>query len=126
MRSHHEEPRSDAMGLGERLRELDAASPPPPLEAREIARLRAHVLGQVGAARSVRRPFPPLRTALRPLLVAATLAILLLLAMPLRRTTPPAGGAGGAGSREAREIQFTAPGGTQIVWVLDPSFTLER
>jgi len=71
----------------------------------------------------------------RPLLVAATLALTIAGgAAAGRQLTPPADSRattraavkGAEALDERRQLQFSTPGGTRIIWVFDPQFTIKE
>lgn len=102
--------------------------------AEETARMRARVLGAASApdAAESRTRWTPAAVA-----AAALFAVLVLGAVTLRisRSSPTATGqpaleAGATGEipathreRAPRQIQFTTPGGTRVVWMLYPEAT---
>ena len=82
--------------------------------------------------RSLRTPeasgVPSVERVSRPLLaLAASLALTLLLGWQLTRTTGLSSRTSPGGSTEteaARQLQFTTPGGTRVIWTLDPNFEI--
>jgi hypothetical protein len=71
----------------------------------------------------------------RPLLVAATLALTIAggaaagrqLTLPADpRATTRAAAQGAEALDERRQLQFSTPGGTRIIWVFDPQFTMKE
>lgn len=98
------------------LRQADPARDGGEPDAEETARLRRRVLSQPVAPD--RAPVPPLRWAA----AAAALLLVLALAAGERRLGPRAPAPAAATALAAtRQIHFRTPGGTQIVWVLQPS-----
>lgn len=113
------------------LRAADPAAIDPAAEAAALARLA----GRVGAIASRRAP----TRRLRPLVLVPAAAALLAAILLLGRGTPreagesappaePVAGALAAGSddphSEPRQLQFETPGGTRVVWLLDPNLSL--
>lgn len=102
------------------LREGDPARAEPAPSAFAVAALRRRVLDEAG--RPAGRPWAPL------LACAGLLALTLLLGWNLTRdavspTRPGHGnpritGRAGPGVR----LQFSTPGGTRVIWTLDPAF----
>ncbi|MDH3628238.1 MAG: hypothetical protein OES25_11370 [Acidobacteriota bacterium] len=85
----------------------------------------------VEAARqqAARRESPALRLAAGGLVAATTVFLLLTwiaLRVPDTTTMPPHTGeiVTLPTDSQARQVQFTTPGGTRIVWVLDPNFEI--
>ena len=114
------------------LRRGDPAADGREPDAGELGVLRERLLESAAAAKPDRsRPLPWRHQVLRPAFaVAAALVLTLALALVLRLDRVqgperPAGEAAGstfdAGVAPApRQVQFTTPGGTRIVWVLYP------
>jgi cytochrome c-type biogenesis protein CcmH/NrfG len=69
----------------------------------------------------------------RPLAVAAIVVVLIGLSGITRNRSPKQAGdeprvadpVQGDASNEKRQIQFATPGGTRIIWILDPAFSLQ-
>lgn len=115
--------------MTELRRLLDAADPvrdEPELPEDAAARMRAAMLAAAPGER-------PSRVFPRVLALAA--AIILMVAagilagrrmstpepVPAAAAVPPESG----DPAERRQLQFATPGGTRIIWTLDPQFTLE-
>ena len=121
----------DTEWLRERLRDWDPAKDGQVLDGLERARMRRQV---IAAAAEPARPGFPART------LAAAAVVVLAVAlgwgihddavMPPPVKAPagsaahhaPAGGPTEETDRKARQIQFSTPGGTRVVWTLDPDF----
>ena len=119
--------------LRERLRAGDPLAGATQPEAELLARLARRV-----AALEPQLAAPAWRSLVVPLAVSATAAVA---AVALLSTTsrpapsadatrhapapePAATGGAAADGAEARQVQFETPGGTRIVWVLDPNLAL--
>lgn len=93
----------------------------PPEAAQEIRR------AVVGAVQSTRPPFVSSQA------LAVAVAVVVMLAagvlagrqLPERRNGATAAPMPGGGL-EPRQFQFATPGGTRIIWVFDPEFTLKE
>jgi hypothetical protein len=98
-----------------------------PLNASDVARMRHTVLAAGQGA--------PRMPWFWPRVVAATaLVVLMVLAGTMaNRTTTPRSGAPADATKvrvpedpaERRQLQFETPGGTRIIWTIDPAFKLE-
>jgi hypothetical protein len=107
------------------LAEADPLRAEPALSEDEASRMRRAVVA-AAAERQTPALFWP-----RVFAVAA-LAVLMVMAGSLgeRRTVPiePSEAAAGADAPtvdERRQLQFSTPGGTRIIWTLDPQFKIE-
>lgn len=106
------------------LRDADAGAHAQ-LPADDAQAMRRAVLEAVSPAAA-----RPPRPWLQPLLVAATIAVMIGTgAVAGRRAAeraPAAPGSGAltapAGVEEPRQLQFATPGGTRIIWVFNPAF----
>ncbi len=107
---------------------LEAADPlrdEPALATTDAREMRRRVLGAVEAPSPLSFP--------RALPVAALVVMMIVAGMAAgRRFTaavpvPPAvddAAAGAPGDGERRQVQFATPGGTRIIWTIDPNFQL--
>jgi hypothetical protein len=105
---------------------LEAADPlrdEPPLPTTDARDMRRRVLA--GAATPVAMTFP------RALPVAALIVVMLVAGIAAgRRLAPsaprPADDAAASMplNGERRQVQFATPGGTRIIWTIDPNFTM--
>lgn len=113
--------------LGKQLRDGDPLADAPSLPPLDVQRIRRTVVAEAGR--------PPALWSPRPLMVAATVAATLaagvVIGQRLPRHTPLRAGsierpdAGSANSDQPRrQVQFDTPGGTRIIWVIDPDFDL--
>ena len=109
--------------LGTLLKESDPLRHEPPLGTREAQSMRRTMLDAV-------RP-PPAALWPRALPVAALVVLMVVAGAAagrrLKAPEPmPAGGPLNAGVDSAgrRQVQFATPGGTRIIWTIDPEFQL--
>ena len=113
--------------LGKQLRDGDPLADAPTLSLLDVQRIRRMVVAEAGR--------PPALWSPRPLMVAATVAATLVAGvvigqrlprqMPLRAGSIERPDTGAANSDKARrQVQFDTPGGTRIIWVIDPDFDL--
>jgi hypothetical protein len=110
--------------LNDLLRDADPVSREPGLSPDAIADLRRAMLAAAHAE--------PVRSVfwMRQLTMAACLTVLVLAGLvaayrvqPVVRDVPnPAGSA----SAQRTQIHFSTPGGTRIIWTLDPGFQLRE
>jgi hypothetical protein len=104
--------------LGKQLRDGDPLADAPALPPIDLQRIKRAVIAEAG------RPAPPWSP--RPLMVgvtvAATLAAGVLIGERLPRQAP--GSTERPGGEVRRQVQFDTPGGTRIIWVIDPDFDL--
>jgi hypothetical protein len=108
------------------LRDADPVAEEPALCVEDVQRIRRLVVSEVGRPRPAW--WPP------PLVVAATVAATLttgvivgqqvLRERPARRQTETVGDWPSRVESPRRQVQFATPGGTRIVWVIDPDFDL--
>jgi hypothetical protein len=111
--------------LLDRLRDADPllTEPAPPPE--DVAAMRRRVLD---AARESRRPILEWR---RTLAIAAAVALMAAAGVDVARRVPPSDHIAAPVSRPApvadatrTQVHFSTPGGTRIVWTIDPAFQL--
>jgi hypothetical protein len=109
--------------LGKQLRDGDPLADAPSLLPREVQRIRQAVIVEVSRPSAVWWPPPAVVAAT----VAATLAIGVAIGRSLSHQTPVSPGLveRTEGVEPARrQVQFATPGGTRIIWVIDPDFDL--
>lgn len=110
--------------LNKLLRDADPVSREPGLSAGNVAALRRAMLAAAHAApvRSVRWG--------RQLAMAACLTVIVLGGLVTAHRVPPAvrdvPSATSSASDQRTQIHFSTPGGTRIVWTLDPDFQLRE
>jgi hypothetical protein len=98
------------------------------LAAAAAAEVRQHVLRAVVGAPASLRLWP------RPLAVGATLAFVVAAGAAAGRQLRPSAAtelprvatARAEAAEERRQLQFSTPGGTRIIWVFDPQFTMKE
>jgi hypothetical protein len=110
--------------LGKHWRDGDPLADAPALSPDDAQCIRRAVVAAAG------RPAPTWRP--RPILVAATVAATLAVGVVIGRRMPHDDGVFGrpaaAGDMPRvveparRQVQFDTPGGTRIIWVIDPDF----
>ena len=121
----------DTERLRDSLRDWDPVNDGNELDGVDRARMRRRVLN--ATVEPVRLGFP-----VRAMAVAAVVILAVALGWGIYDDAvmqPPAGtptgpaahgtpvaGPGEEAKREARQIQFSTPGGTRVVWTLDPDF----
>ena len=106
--------------LTEQLREADPLASESPISPTDIARMREAIITAALEAPAVRVPWFAL--------AATTLAV--VAGMFATRTEPAfvrtepllASGGGSAGS--LRQLQFSTPGGTRVIWMFNPELEL--
>ena len=121
----------DTEWLRESLRAWDPANDGQELDGTERARMRRRVLGAA---------VEPVRLGISVRVLAAAAVVLLTVALgwgifddTVRRVPTmapespaarhaPATGPDEDTERKARQIQFSTPGGTRVIWTLDPDF----
>jgi hypothetical protein len=121
------EPRAEVRRLlRERLRAGDPAANEADREDEALAQLRE----RIRSGSSSRTPTARLRF-LVPLATAALLAVWVSLPrdrpdpqIPIADDPGPAPAQTGATGDDRRQLHFETPGGTRIVWMLDPNLTL--
>jgi hypothetical protein len=109
--------------LGKRLREGDPLAEAPSLPTRDVQLIRQRVIAEVSR--------PPAPWWPRPTVVAATVAAMLAAGVAVGRSLPreslvsPRTVERPEGVEPARrQVQFATPGGTRIIWIIDPDFDL--
>lgn len=105
--------------LRKQLRDTDPIRIEPPLPVAEIDTMRRKIVA-VAAARSHERSQQLLRVAIAIGLVCGLVPTMLFLIRGRPAGAPIASPQIG----EQRQLQFTTPGGTRIIWVLNPNFHL--
>jgi hypothetical protein len=105
------------------LEESDPLRGDPGLQAADAQAIRRAMLG---AASTMSTTFWP-----RALPVAALVVLMVVAGMTIGRRlrAPEPAGAGGqiadsAADHQRRQVQFSTPGGTRIIWTIDPNFQL--
>ena len=106
------------------LKDADPVQREPGLSGADAARLRNVILGSAREPRTDARFWPS------ALAVAAAVVLMVItgtfaggrLSSPGRNA--PAQGGLVRETGERRQVQFATPGGTRIIWTLDPEFTL--
>jgi len=110
--------------LGRLLREADPVTLEPGLPPDAVADLRRLVIATAHAA--------PVHRVLwrRQLAMAGCLTVMVLAGIVAAHRVPPAirevPVPTGAASAQRTQIHFSTPGGTRIVWTLDPDFQLRE
>lgn len=116
--------------LRELLQQADPAGPlnhEPGLSTADVQAMRRAVL------RAAVQPAP--RPAWPGALAVAAVVVVMVLAgaaagrrLPPRETVPQqeAGAAGALSEEERRQVQFATPGGTRIIWTIDPNFHIRE
>jgi hypothetical protein len=111
--------------LGKQLRDGDPLADAPALPPLDVQRIRRVVVAEAGR--------PPTVWSPRPLMVAATVAATLaagvVIGQRLPRQAPLGAGSvqrpdAGDAEKARRQVQFDTPGGTRIIWVINPDFDL--
>ena len=111
--------------LADWMREGDPIVRDPGLSDDESAALRRRIVHEASVRREQRFGWR------EPLTLVGALALLIIAAMvtdqraPVRHTAANAG-AQPAPSGERRQLQFSTPGGTRIIWTFDPDFSLKE
>ena len=106
------------------LRDADPVAREPGLSPDAVADLRRATLVAAHAA--------PVRTVLwgRQLAVAACLTVMVLTGIVVARRVPPAvrdvPTPAASSSAQRTQVHFSTPGGTRIIWTLDPGFQLRE
>lgn len=108
--------------LSDQLRDADPLADGDQLPATEVAAMRRRVLAAV--------PDRPSRVPFWSRAAAVTAIGILALAAGARGArqapAPAAMPVGIESSAEPRQLQFATPGGTRIIWVFDPDFSLQE
>jgi hypothetical protein len=112
--------------LTNRLREADPVAREPGLSPQAAADLRRAILAAAHAA-----TIHPVLWG-RQLAIAACLTVMVLAGVVVAHRVPSAiredvpQPAASAGSDQRTQVHFSTPGGTRIVWTLDPAFQLKE
>jgi hypothetical protein len=107
--------------LADQLRDGDPLADGDRLSATDVAEMRRRVLVAI--------PDGPPRVPFWSRAAAVTAAVLLALAAgagTVERTPTPPETPAAAAPPEPRQLQFATPGGTRIIWVFDPDFSLQE
>jgi hypothetical protein len=104
--------------LGKQLRDGDPLADVPSLPPSDVQRIRRAVMDEAV------RPAPPWWP--RPIIVAATVAATLAAGVAIGHRLPRGDTIVQPEPTESdrRQVQFATPGGTRIIWVIDPDFDL--
>lgn len=114
------------------LQEADPVRAAPALSTADAREIRRAMLGAVEAAPSLFFPRTlPLAALVVVMIVAGATAGRRLSAPPALRTADrtgdPAADPQSPGSNiERRQVQFATPGGTRIIWTIDPNFEMRE
>jgi len=110
--------------LADWLREGDPIARDPGLAQDESAALRRRVVQEASVRRDQRFGWR------EPLTLVGALALLIIAAMVTDRRVPvpqpQRGSALQPSPAERRQLQFSTPGGTRIIWTFDPDFSLKE
>jgi hypothetical protein len=111
--------------LRRRLREGDPVAAEPPPSSDDMQRVRRAMLAAAGRAPARSGRYATLALA-ATLMVAAALGVAAARQFAAGRAAavPPAAGA--AGGEDRTQLQFSTPGGTRIIWTIDPAFRLRE
>ena len=110
--------------LNDFLRDADPVRLEPGLSPEAVASLRRVV---IAAART-----PPIRRVVwgRQLAMAACLTVMVLTGLLAAYRVPPAAhdlpSPASSASAQRTQVHFSTPGGTRIIWTLDPDFQLRE
>jgi len=112
--------------LHRQLRAGDPVATDPGLSSAEAARLRRLALAAADA-RDARAP----RAATLALASVFTLAVVFGVAAARKTATVPDAGAGSSSgdvttAARVTQVHFSTPGGTRIIWTIDPAFHLKE
>ena len=107
--------------LGKQLRDGDPLADAPALPPLDLQRIRRVVIAQAARPAALWSP--------RPLMVGVTVAATLAAGVVIGKRLPHqaplgAGSLERPGGEVPRQVQFATPGGTRIIWVIDPDFDL--
>ena len=110
--------------LRDQLRDADPVPREPGLSPETVASLRRAMIAAAHAT-----PVPPVVWG-RQLAMAACLAVMVLTGVIAARRVPSAVRDGSAPltaavAEQRTQVQFSTPGGTRIIWTLDPGFQLK-
>ena len=111
--------------LGKQLRDSDPLADVPALPLDDVQRIRRMIIAEIHRPAALWSPRPLMVGAT----VAATLAAGVVIGQRLPRQAPLRGGSverpGGPDfGKDRRQVHFDTPGGTRIIWVIDPDFDL--
>ena len=115
---------NDTHDLGARLREADPVGREPGLSPDALAEMRRNV---VVAARQEQR-FVITRHRILALVGAAALVAVAGVAIarkPDGRVVPASAPAAASDQGRRTQVHFSTPGGTRIIWTIDPGFQLK-
>ena len=104
------------------LREADPLTREPALSTDDVHAMRRRVVSAARGARD-RRVRPGLQAA-GAIALACTVVMILMVATWRRVDRGAAGPATAPIHDEPRQLQFETPGGTRIIWVLNPALEL--
>ena len=111
--------------LRDRLRAADPVTSEPALPADDVAAMRRRV---IDAARETRVPAAGWNRALA---IAAAVAVMTGVGIDVARRAPrqeaaalPLASTAAAAPAGRTQLHFSTPGGTRVVWTLDPAFHL--
>jgi hypothetical protein len=105
--------------LGKQLRKGDPLAEAPALPPEEVQRIRRAIVAASGKPAPLWSPHP----LMVGVTVAATLAAGVVIGQRLPRQAPLRA-VSVEGGEVRRQVQFDTPGGTRIIWVIDPDFDL--
>jgi hypothetical protein len=108
--------------LHDQLRDADPLTREPALSTDEVHAMRRRIVSAANAAPHHRNR-PGLRAA-GAVVLACTAVMVLVIATWSRSDREPAGPMTGPRHDEPRQLQFETPGGTRIIWVLNPNLEL--
>jgi len=114
--TNHRRPQRDE--IRELLRQGDPAGSDTALEADDVARMRRRIMAEAATHRTpFFRPMPTFATA-------AMVVLMLVIGWTFLRSDDPVTPVESAieSDRRTRQIQFSTPGGTRIIWLLDSEF----
>jgi len=107
--------------LGKQLRDGDPLADAPALPLEDVQRIRRTIIAETHRPAALWSPRPLMVGAT----VAATLAAGVVIGQRLPRQAPlRPGRVERPGGEVRRQVQFDTPGGTRIIWVIDPDFDL--
>ena len=108
------------MNLGKQLRDGDPLADAPALPPLDVQRIRRAVMAEAGHKSPAWWPRP----VIVAVTVAATLGAGVAIGQWLPHEAPAAVDSRGRLEPGRRQVQFATPGGTRIIWVIDPDFDL--
>lgn len=113
--------------IRDRLRDADPVLNEPPLSAEAVAAMRRRV---IDAAREPRAAVVEWR---RTLAIAAAVAVIAVAGIDTARRTArhdnpsaPLASAPAAAATARTQLHFSTPGGTRIIWTIDPAFHMKE